>query len=121
SSKKSGWQKFGELLLCVAIAAALGYVSLQMGSIFARMLGTNLTIVQAQAELGINPIALIYERSALVLLLIFISGWLRHDTAVVEVSSPAPVAPSTVPAPTAPNCRDMLQTFAKTQKGCMER
>ncbi len=79
SRTKSGWQKFGELVLCVAIASALGYVSLQMGSIFAHMLGTNLTIVQAQADLGINPIALIYERSALVLVLIFISGWLRDD------------------------------------------
>jgi hypothetical protein len=68
SKQKGGWQKASELVLCVAIAAALGYVSMQMGSIFARMLGTDLTIVQAQTELGINPIALIYERSALVLL-----------------------------------------------------
>lgn len=91
SSKKGGWQKTGELALCVAIAAALGYVSLQMGSIFARMLGTNLTIVRAQADLGINPIALIYERSALVLLLIFLSGWLReHDAATIEASTPPP-------------------------------
>ena len=109
SSAKGGWQKLGELALCVAIAAALGYMSMQMGSIFARMLGTDLTIVQAQAELGINPIALIYERSALVLLLIFISGWLRHDTETVEDSTPAPVAPAptTVPVPVAPDWREM--------------
>ncbi len=100
SSKKSGWQKAGELMLCVAIAAALGYVSLQMGSIFAHMLGTSLTITQAQADLGINPIALIYERSALVLLLIFLSGWLReHDAATVEASSPAPSAPAPTAVP----------------------
>ena len=123
SCKKGGWQKTSELTLCVAIAAALGYVSLQMGSIFAHMLGTSLTITQAQADLGINPIALIYERSALVLLLIFISGWLRHDTETVEASTPTPVAPAptTVPVPAVPDWREMLQEFAKMQQVTIER
>jgi hypothetical protein len=102
--KKGSGQKFGELLLCVVIAAALGYVSLQMGSIFAHMLGTNLTIIQAQADLGINPIALIYERSALVLVLIFLSGWLReHDT----VRADPPVTPQP-PAPITPPVDELL-------------
>ncbi len=120
-ASKSGWQKTGELALCMAIAAALGYVSLQMGSIFARMLGTTLTIVQAQAELGINPIALIYERSALVLVLIFTSGWPRHDTATVSPPAPVAPSPSAVPAPVAPDWREMLQEFAKMQQVTIER
>ena len=123
SSKKGGWQKTGELALCVAIAAALGYVSLQMGSIFARMLGTNLTIIRAQADLGINPIALIYERSALVLLLIFLSGWLReHDAATVEACPPAPVAPAptVVSEQVTPDWREMLAEFAKLQQTTIE-
>src|SRR5713226_8065188 len=124
SQTKSGWQKFGELVLCVAIAAALGYVSLQMGSIFARMLVTNLTIIRAQADLGINPIALIYERSALVLVLIFLSGWLReHDAATVEASPPASVAPAptAIPEQVVPDWREVLQEFAKVQQVTIER
>ena len=124
SSKKGGWQKFGELVLCIAIAAALGYVSLQMGSIFAHMLGTNLTIVQAQADLGINPIALIYERSALVLLLIFLSGWLReHDTptvGVIEDRVPVTPVPTAIPEQVAPDWREVLQEFAKVQQTTIE-
>jgi hypothetical protein len=38
-----------------------------------------LSIAVATAQLGINPLALIWERSALVLLLIFLSGWFRDE------------------------------------------
>jgi hypothetical protein len=40
---------------------------------------SGLSIDLATAQLGINPIALIWERSALVLVLIFLSGWFRED------------------------------------------
>lgn len=123
SKHKSGWCKVGEMALCLAIAAALGYVSLQMGSIFANMLGTSLTIGQAEARLSINPTALIYERSALVAVLIFMSGWLREDdTATAEARTPAEVSPDppAVPAPVAPDWREMLQEFAKIQQTTIE-
>lgn len=76
-SKKKALQKLGEMLLAVIFACAIGFVSVQMGTIFAQSLGTNYTIEQAEAKLGINPTALFYERSAMVMLLIFMSGWLR--------------------------------------------
>lgn len=95
-ANKKGWAKFGEVLLCVLFACAISYVSVQMGTIFAQSLGmgSTFTIEDAEAHLGINPIWLFYERSALVMLLIFMSGWLRD----VEMSpenamqaSPAPL------------------------------
>ena len=61
------------------IAAAISYVSIQMQSIIARSNGAGISIEQATAQLGINPIALVWERSALVLVLIFMSGWFRSD------------------------------------------
>lgn len=88
---KKGWQKFGEILLIILIAAAISSVSVQMQSIIARSQATttytdktgqhtrNLTIDEATQQMGINPIALIWERSALVLILIFMSGWLRDE------------------------------------------
>lgn len=79
-SKKGGWRKAGEIALAVIIAAAISYVSIQMQSIIARANAVNgLSIAQATSELGINPIALIWERSALVLVLIFLSGWFREE------------------------------------------
>src|SRR5579859_2829774 len=89
---KEGAQRIFEIVLCCAIAGALAYVSLQMGSIFSKMIGTTLTIEQAELQLGINSIALIYERSAMVMLLIFMSGWLRDieapESAQVDVAAP---------------------------------
>src|SRR5579859_2109780 len=97
-SDKKGVQKFFEILLVCTIAAALAYVSLQMGSIFAKMIGTTLSIEQAELQLGINSIALIYERSAMVMLLIFMSGWLRDieapDNAQMNIATPAPAESS---------------------------
>jgi hypothetical protein len=76
-SDKSTWRRVGEVVLAVAIAAAISYVSVQMQSIIARVNTTGLSIDQATQQLGINPIALTWERSALVLILIFLSGWFR--------------------------------------------
>jgi hypothetical protein len=78
-SDKSGRRKLGELLLAVAIAAVISYVSIQMQSIIARSNSAGLDITTATAQLGINPIWLIWERSALVLVLIFMSGWFREE------------------------------------------
>ena len=89
-------QKFVEILLVVLIAAAISFVSIQMQSIIARVNAeTGLSIDQAAAQLGINTIALIWERSTLVLVLIFMSGWLRDDhqeQAAMPAESSAPVA-----------------------------
>jgi hypothetical protein len=94
ASGKHGFQKWAELALIFMIALALAYVSLQMHSIFARVTGAGVSIEVAQQQLGINPIALIYERSALVMVLIFMSGWLRgsHQTSQPETRVPAPVS-----------------------------
>ena len=77
TTNKERTEKIAELVLIVLIAAGLAYVSVQMHAIFARVNSAGVSIEVAQQQLGINPIALIYERSALVLVLIFISGWLR--------------------------------------------
>jgi hypothetical protein len=73
--QRRGWW---ELVLAIVIAAAISYVSIQMQSIIARANSAGLDIATATAQLGINPIALIWERSALVLVLIFLAGWLRE-------------------------------------------
>lgn len=86
-SKKGGWRKAGEIALAVLIAAAISYVSIQMQSIIARANSvTGLSIADATAQLGINPLALIWERSALVLVLIFLSGWFREEVKRSSVS-----------------------------------
>src|SRR6266566_6964129 len=77
-SKKTAQQKAFEIILAVLIAAAISYVSIQMQSIIARVNAENITIDAAALQLGINAIALIWERSTLVLVLIFMSGWLRE-------------------------------------------
>jgi cation transport ATPase len=78
-SEKPWLQKIGEMALAILVAGTIAYVSVQMGTIFARTLGTQLSIDQAEVLLGINPTALYYERSAMVMLLIFMSGWLRDS------------------------------------------
>jgi hypothetical protein len=90
-SSKGGGRKFTEILVIILIAAAISSVSVQMQSIIARTQATttytdrtgqhtrNLTIDEATRDMGINPVALIWERSALVLILIFMSGWFRDE------------------------------------------
>jgi hypothetical protein len=92
SSGKHGGQKVVEILLVVLIAAAISFVSIQMQSIIARVNAeAGLSIDQAAAQLGINTIALIWERSTLVLVLIFMSGWLReHPEELAEPPAPPP-------------------------------
>lgn len=93
--QKKGKEKFWETLLCIVIAIAISYVSVQMGTIFAQSLGmgSTFTIEDAEARLGINPIWLFYERSALVMLLIFMSGWLRDVEMSPENATQATPAP----------------------------
>jgi hypothetical protein len=79
SSEKSTGRKVVEIVLSLVIAAAISYVSIQMQSIVAKMNASGLTIDQATTALGIDPNALIFERSILVLVLIFLSGWFRHE------------------------------------------
>jgi hypothetical protein len=92
SSGKHAGQKVVEILLVVTIAAAISFVSIQMQSIIARVNAeAGLSIDQAAAQLGINTIALIWERSTLVLVLIFMSGWLReHPEEQAEPPAPPP-------------------------------
>lgn len=78
-SDKPTFRKVGEVLLIVFIAAAISFVSIQMQSIIARVNAEGISIDQAATQLGISMIALTWERSTLVLVLIFMSGWLRED------------------------------------------
>src|SRR5215469_15027703 len=63
SSGKHAGQKVVEVLLIVAIAAAISLVSIQMQSIIARVNAENVTIDAAALQLGINMVALTWERS----------------------------------------------------------
>lgn len=93
TSDTSIWRKVGELVLAVAIAASISYVSIQMQSIIARSNSAGVPIDQAATQLGINTLALIWERSILVLVLIFLSGWFREsgdETPETLAVSPAP-------------------------------
>ena len=72
-------QEVIETALACLVAAGVSYVSIQMQSIIARANVAAISIDQAAAQMGINTIALIWERSALVLVLIFLSGWFRED------------------------------------------
>ncbi len=103
SSDKSAWRKVGEIVLAVVIAAAISFVSIQMQSIIARVNSVaGLSIDTAAAQLGINTIWLIWERSALVLVLIFMSGWFREEqakhseTAVAQPETPGGLSDETV-------------------------
>lgn len=78
-SDKSQWRKVGEIALALSMASGISYVSIQMQSIIAIMNSeTRASIASAAAKLGINLIGLTWERSALVLVLIFLSGWFRE-------------------------------------------
>ncbi len=90
-SNKSTGRKVFEVVLAVLVAAAISYVSIQMQSIIARVNAATITIDQAAMQLGINMLALIWERSALVLVLIFLSGWFREDDSVAAAPSPPDV------------------------------
>ena len=99
SSGKHAGQKVVEILLVVLIAAAISFVSIQMQSIIARVNAeTGLSIDQAAAQLGINTIALIWERSTLVLVLIFMSGWLREHPEEQAQPPAKPPTPAAHPA-----------------------
>jgi hypothetical protein len=93
-SEKPGKQKLIEMGLAIIVASAIAYVSVQMGTIFARTLGTTMSIDQAEALLGIDPTALYYERSAMVMLLIFMSGWLRDGNEQPQSATQTTVAPT---------------------------
>jgi len=79
STNKATRRKVFEIVLACLVAAGVSYVSIQMQSIIARSNVAEISIDQAAAQMGINTIALIWERSALVLVLIFLSGWFRED------------------------------------------
>lgn len=95
SEKKHLAQRCFEIVLIFAIAAAISYVSIQMQSIIARISAEGITVDQAAAQLGISMLALTWERSTLVLMLIFLSGWLRTDTKPTTGPAQAP-APAIV-------------------------
>lgn len=88
-------QKVVEIAITIVIAAGISLVSVQMQAIIARLstVGT-ITMEQAAVQMGINSVALIWERSALVLVLIFLSGWFRSDvvpeTVRQEAEQPVP-------------------------------
>lgn len=88
-SHKPTGRKVFEVLLAVAVAGAISYVSIQMQSIIARVNSAGVSIDIAAAQLGVNLIALIWERSALVLVLIFLSGWFREDDSTIVPAPPA--------------------------------
>ncbi len=93
-SNKANRRKVGEIILACLVAAGVSYVSIQMQSIIARANVATVTIDQAAAQMGINTIALIWERSALVLVLIFLSGWFREDDSSTAVPAPAIETPA---------------------------
>src|SRR6266699_818114 len=78
-AKKTSWAKFGEIALAVIVAASISFVSIQMQSIIARVNAEGISIDTASAQLGISMMALTWERSTLVLFLIFMSGFLRDE------------------------------------------
>lgn len=88
-SDKSNGRKVFEIALALTVAIAISYVSIQMQSIIARSNAVTpaLSIEAATLQMGINPIALIWERSSLVLVLIFLSGWFRDDTVALATDS----------------------------------
>jgi len=69
----------GQIVLAVIVAATISFVSIQMQSIIARVNAESISIDAAAAQLGISMIALTWERSTLVLFLIFMSGFLRDE------------------------------------------
>jgi len=85
-SNKPGTRKALEVALIVLIAAGISFVSIQMQSVIARVNAEGISIDQAAAQLGVNLIALTWERSTLVLVLIFLSGWLREAPTAIPHS-----------------------------------
>jgi len=104
-SAKPSRQKVFEIVLAVLIAVAISYVSIQMQSIIARVNAENITLDRAAMQLGINTIALIWERSTLVLVLIFMSGWLREQD---EKKNETPPPASVIQQPTIDEIVDRL-------------
>jgi len=106
SKEKKRGQKFWEILFAILIAGAISAVSIQMQSIIARVNAEGVSIDMAAVQLGINTIWLIWERSTLVLVLIFMSGWLReHDNKVVDT----PVqAVEVIPQVAGPSLEELL-------------
>jgi hypothetical protein len=97
SKSKSGKRKCAEIALAFLIAAAISYVSIQMQSIIARVNAENISLDMAAMQLGINTLALIWERSSLVLVLIFMSGWLREIDTEEDTAEHRAVAAGTAP------------------------
>ncbi len=91
-SNKHVAQRCFEIGLIFAIAGGISLVSIQMQSIIARLSAEGITVDQAAAQLGISMLALTWERSILVLVLIFLSGWLREAPTVTQDALPAPQA-----------------------------
>jgi hypothetical protein len=88
-SKEKHWaQKYGEIAIILLIASGIAYVSIQMQSIIAIANSASIPVAEAADRLGINLLALTWERSILVLALIFLSGWSREtktDSSVLSV------------------------------------
>ena len=108
-SQKSLRRKVGEIVLALLVAGAISFVSIQMQSIIARVNSATpaLSIDAATVQLGINPLALIWERSTLVLVLIFLSGWFREEGE--ESSEHEEAAPVQTQAHQAPNLEELLE------------
>lgn len=93
-SDKPTRRKMAEIALAFVIAAGVSFVSIQMQSIVARVNTiSNLSIDQAASQLGINTLWLTWERSTLVLVLIFMSGWFRQERSEPR-SDPTAVNPN---------------------------
>ncbi|SRR5579883_1800210 len=80
STEKSGWRKCWEIVLICLIAGAIASISVQMQAVVSKANSTTpaLSIDQAAAAIGVSLNWLIWERSALVLVLIFLSGWFKE-------------------------------------------
>jgi hypothetical protein len=88
-SDKATRRKAIEVALACLIAAGIAFVSIQMQSIIARSNGVGISVEAATLQLGISPLALIWERSALVLVLIFLAGWFREVEQVKQQTVPS--------------------------------
>ncbi len=119
STHKHVAQRCFEIGLIFAIAAGISLVSIQMQSIIARLSAEGITVDQAAAQLGISMLALTWERSILVLVLIFLSGWLREAPTAIQGAihrAPTPV-PTTIteevltPAPARAELSEQAQSL----------
>jgi hypothetical protein len=82
----NGGRIFPQITL-VVIAIAIGAVSAEMQAIVARASASSISIDQAATSLGINMVWLIWQRSALVPLLLFLSGWLRDEGQQIKIDN----------------------------------